>query len=77
MNINVKRTYPLPVEDMLEMYLREDKTYSEYVDNPNNQKVQVCINAKPMDCSKHATLGKLTPITGENIKVRKRKLNTK
>ena len=72
MNVNVKRTSPMSVEDIYELYLREDKSYSDYIDNPNNLREQVCLKAKARDCSGHITLGKLINLK-EETPVRQRK----
>ena len=72
MNVNVKRTSPMPAEDLNELYLREDKSYCDYVDNPNNFKEQVSLKAVPMDCSGHINLGKLINLK-EEAPVRQRK----
>ena len=72
MNVNVKRTSPMPAEDLNELYLREDKSYCDYVDNPNNLKEQVSLKAVPRDCSGHVNLGKLITLK-EDAPVRQRK----
>lgn len=73
MNVNVKRISPIPAEDLNELYLREDKSYRDYVDNPNNLKEQVSLRAIPRDCSGHVNLGKLITLKEDSqVKVRKR-----
>jgi hypothetical protein len=59
MNTNVKRSIPLPAEDLYGLLFRDQssKEYSCFVDGRD-----ISYNAIPRDCSGHAKLGKLVKL---------------